>query len=109
MRKFGSRTCDAVAAISSGVSGNGCLACTVINASFMPLGSVWWRAAACMMRRAQSASRTARRACGLTCVVSTAATFSSAQMPNSTALMPLVSASVSSVTLPTPIMIATSG
>ena len=45
----------------------------------------------------------------VTFVVSTAATLSSAQMPNSTALMPLVSASVSSVTLPTPIMIATSG
>jgi hypothetical protein len=42
-------------------------------------------------------------------VVSTAATPSSEAMPNSSALMPLVSASVSSVMLPTPIMMATSG
>ena len=62
-----------------------------------------------MMRRAQSASRTARHAWALTCVVSTAATFNSAAMPISTALMPLVSASVSSVRLPMPIMIGTSG
>ena len=75
----------------------------------MPLGSERWRTAACMMRRAQSASFTARRACALTWVVSTAATFSSAAMPNSSALMPLVSASVSSVRLPTPIMIGASG
>ena len=60
-------------------------------------------------RRATSASHTARRACLLTCVVRTAPARSSAAMPKSTALTPVVSASVSSVTLPMPIMIATSG
>ncbi len=67
-----------------------------------------WRAAY-IMRLAQSASRTARRQCGLTSVVRIAFNFNSTATPSSTAVTPLESASVSSVTLPVPIRIGTSG
>ncbi len=62
-----------------------------------------------MMRRAQSASRTARRAWALTCVVRIALAPSSAAMPSITAVMPEVSASTSSVRLPTPSRMGASG
>ncbi|MNT72218.1 hypothetical protein D3C72_2107970 [compost metagenome] len=85
------------------------MACRLIIWSVMPFGSMRCSRARYITRRAISASRMARRACGLTCVVSTAVACISAAMPNSTALMPQVSASVSSVTLPTPSMMGASG
>ena len=62
-----------------------------------------------MMRRARSCSSTVRRVCGLTCTTSTFLMWSSEAMPSRTAVMPVVSASVSSVRLPVPISISASG
>ena len=61
------------------------------------------------MRRAISCSSTVRRVCGLTCTTSTFLMCSSEAMPSSIAVMPVVSASVSSVRLPVPISISAFG
>ena len=73
------------------------------------MGSPSLSFAANMIRRARSASRIARQACGLTCVVNTFSIPNSETMPNNTALMPVVSASVNSLRLPTPIIASTVG
>ncbi len=61
------------------------------------------------MRRAMSCSSMVRRVCGLTCTTSTFLMCSSEAMPSSIAVMPVVSASVSSVRLPVPISISAFG
>ena len=58
---------------------------------------------------ARTASRTAPRAQSMTSVVSTLRMPSSWQKPSSIAVTPVVSASVSSVRLPMPMSISTSG
>jgi hypothetical protein len=62
-----------------------------------------------MTRAPAPASRTAVRQCGLTCTTRTLRMRSSDTIPISTAVIPVVSASVSSVRLPTPISISASG
>jgi Family of unknown function (DUF6513) len=52
---------------------------------------------------------TVRRVCGLTCTISTLRMASSEHTPSSSAVIPEVSASVSSVRLPVPISISASG
>ncbi len=82
---------------------------TVTRRSSTPLGIAWRVTAKCMSRRATSISRTAPRAHGITSVVNTERMPSSWQMATSSALTPVVSAAVNSVTLPMPMSISAPG
>ena len=75
----------------------------------MCFGGVPRSIAKCISSAAMTASRTAPRAQSMTSVVRTLRIPSSWQKPISIAVTPVVSASVSSVRLPIPMNISTSG